>query len=61
MFRPLKTRSRRGTTLIVVLALLSLLAVLGITAVYVSSDQATRAITQAQDNSAGEYPDAGAG
>jgi hypothetical protein len=44
MFRPLEPRSvRRGNTLIVVLSCLSLLTVVGLTAVYLGKDQAERA------------------
>jgi hypothetical protein len=50
MFRPTTRRpARRGVTLIVVLATLSLLAVVGLAAVYFAKDQAERARIQGED------------
>ncbi|MBA4189711.1 MAG: hypothetical protein C0467_17130 [Planctomycetaceae bacterium] len=56
MIRPTTTRrgNRRGNILIVTLSLLALMAVVGITAVYYTKDQAERARIQGQPRGGGE-------
>jgi hypothetical protein len=62
MFRPLEPRSvRRGNTLIVVLSCLSLLAVVGLTAVYLAKDQAEAARNRGQPGVDAAFTDNGMG
>jgi hypothetical protein len=62
MFRPLEPRSvRRGNTLIVVLSCISLLAVVGLTAVYLAKDQAERARIQGEPGVDVAFTDNGMG
>ncbi|HSQ55923.1 MAG TPA: hypothetical protein VLM40_09255, partial [Gemmata sp.] len=62
MYRPYRTRSaRRGNTLIVTLSCLALLAVVGLTAVYFTSDQAKRTDNESQPQPFQDFTDNGMG